>query len=171
MLSQSLTALLLIAGILATYMVTISFKDWASINRENRQSRLDWHKLLGRCAMAYVMFQYDRLTDTHNWNSYNQQVRDWIAQLLQTLGAMSFMAYRTAVGASPNTITMLEFPTVEDARQAVGSEPIRAVLQALQSVGVTTRTLVVERSPFTPEPIQAGSSDAGGAPSTLTNLS
>ena len=121
--------------------------------------------------MAYVMFQYDRPTDTQNWNSYNQQVRDWIAQLLQAPGAMSFVAYRTADGASPNTIIMLEFHTLEAARQGVGSEPIRAVLQALQSVGVTTRTLVVERSPFTPEQIQAESSDAGGAPSTLRNLS
>jgi hypothetical protein len=104
--------------------------------------------------MAYIMFQYDRPTNTQNWNSYNQQVRDWIAQLLQTPGAVSFVAYRTADGASPNTITMLEFATVDEARQAVGSEPIKAVLQALQSVGVATRTLVVERSPFTPEPIQ-----------------
>ncbi len=105
--------------------------------------------------MAYVMFQYDRPTDTHNWNSYNQQVRDWITQLLQAPGAVSFVAYRTADGASPNTITLLEFGTVEDARQAVGSAPIQAVLQALQSLGVTTRILVVERSPFTPEPIRA----------------
>jgi uncharacterized protein (DUF1330 family) len=105
--------------------------------------------------MAYVMFQYDRPTDTQNWNSYNQQVKGWIAQLLQTPGAKSFVAYRTADGASPNTITLLEFGTVEDARQAVGSAPIQAVLQALQSLGVTTRILVVERSPFTPEPIRA----------------
>ncbi len=104
--------------------------------------------------MAYVMFKYDRPTDTQNWNSYNQQVRDWIAQLLQAPGAVSFVAYRTADGASPNTITLLEFATVEDARRAVGSEPIKAVLQALQSVGATTRTLVVERSPFTPEPVR-----------------
>ena len=121
--------------------------------------------------MAYVMFEYDRPTETHNWNSYNQQVRDWIAQLLQTPGAMSFMAYRTADGASPNTITMLEFHTLEAARQAVGSEPVKAVLQALQSVEVTTRTLVVERSPFTPEPIRGRSGDVDGAPSTLTTLS
>jgi hypothetical protein len=106
--------------------------------------------------MAYVMFQYDRPTNTQNWNSYNQQVRDWIAQLLQTPGAVSFMAYRTADGSSPNTITMLEFGTVDEARQAVGSEPVKAVLQALQSVGVATKTLVVERSPFTPEAIRTG---------------
>ena len=105
--------------------------------------------------MRYVMFQYDRPTDTHNWNSYNQQVRDWIAQLLQAPGAMSFVAYRTADGASPNTITMLEFRTVEAARQAVRSEPVKAVLQGLQSVGVRTKIVLVERSPFTPEPIQA----------------
>jgi len=121
--------------------------------------------------MAYVMFQYDRPTDTQNWNSYNQHVQDWIAQLLQAPGAMSFMAYRTADGASPNTITTLEFGTVEDARQAVGSEPIKMVLRALQSVGVTIRILVVERSPFTPTPIRARSGDAGGTQSTLTNLS
>ena len=121
--------------------------------------------------MAYVMFKYDRPTDTQNWNSYNQQVRDWIAQLLQAPGAISFVAYRTADGASPNTITMLEFRTVEAAKQAVGSEPVKTVLQGLQSVGVRTKIVVVERSPFTPEPIRARSGDAGGAPSILTNLS
>ena len=105
--------------------------------------------------MAYVMFQYDRPTDSHRWNDYNQRVRDWIAQLLKIPGAVSFMAYRTADGASPDTITMLEFRTVEAARQAVGSEPVKAVLQGLQSVGVRTKIVLVERSPFTPEPIQA----------------
>jgi hypothetical protein len=34
-------------------------------------------------AMAYVMCQYDRPTDTRNWNDYNQRVGDWIAQLLK----------------------------------------------------------------------------------------
>jgi hypothetical protein len=122
---------------------------------EEAVSRLHRHEPFGRYVMAYVMFEYDRPTDTQNWNSYNQQVRDWITQLLQAPGAVSFVAYRTADGASPNTITMLEFAAVEDARQAVGSAPIQAVLQALQSLGVMTRILVVERSPFTPEPIRA----------------
>jgi len=68
--------------------------------------------------MAYVMFQYDRPTESHRWNDYNQHVRDWIAQLLQIPGAVSFMAYRTTDGASPNTITMLDFGTLEEARRA-----------------------------------------------------
>ena len=52
--------------------------------------------------MASIIFQYDRPTDhTRNWNDYNGRVRDWIARLLQTPGAISFMAYRTADGASP----------------------------------------------------------------------
>jgi uncharacterized protein (DUF1330 family) len=105
--------------------------------------------------MAYVMFQYDRPTDAHRWNDYNQQVRGWIAQLLQIPGAVSFMAYRTTDGASPNTITMLEFHTVEDARKAQGSEQMQRVLDGLRSVGVTAKILLVERSPFTPEPFQA----------------
>jgi hypothetical protein len=54
-------------------------------------------------AMAYVMFQYDRPTDTRNWNNYNGRVEDWISQLLDVPGAVSFMAYRTADGASPDT--------------------------------------------------------------------
>ena len=66
--------------------------------------------------MAYVMFQYDRPTDTRNWNSYNAHVRDWIAQLLAVPGAMSFMAYRTADDASPNTMTLLEFRSLDEAR-------------------------------------------------------
>jgi len=28
-------------------------------------------------AMAYVMCQYDRPTDTRNWTEYNKHVRDW----------------------------------------------------------------------------------------------
>ena len=53
-----------------------------------------------------------------NWTEYNKHVRDWIAQLLKVPGAVSFMGYRTADGSSPNTITMLEFRTVEEARRA-----------------------------------------------------
>jgi uncharacterized protein (DUF1330 family) len=105
--------------------------------------------------MAYVMFQYDRPTESHRWNDYNQQVREWIAQLLQIPGAVSFMAYRTIDGASPDTITMLEFRTVEDARKAQESEQMRRILDGLRAVGVTARVLLVERSPFTPEPFQA----------------
>ena len=105
--------------------------------------------------MTYVMFQYDRPTDSHRWNDYNQRVRDWIAQLLKIPGAVSFMAYRTADGASPDTITMLEFRTVEDARQAAASEPMTRVLDELRSVGASARVLLVERSPFTPEPLLA----------------
>jgi len=103
--------------------------------------------------MAYLMCQYDRPTDTRNWNDYNQRAGDWIAQLLDVPGAISFMAYRTADGSSPNTITMLEFRTVEEARQAARSEEIKPVLDGLRSVGSATK-LLLERSPFTPEPIR-----------------
>jgi hypothetical protein len=105
--------------------------------------------------MAYVMFQYDRPNDTQHWNDYNKRVKNWIAQLLQISGAVSFMAYRTADGVSPNTITMLEFSTLEDARKAVISEKMAMVLQGLRSVGASSKAFVVERSPFTPEPILA----------------
>jgi hypothetical protein len=105
--------------------------------------------------MAYVMFQYDRPTESHRWNDYNQRVRGWIAELLQIPGAVSFMAYRTTDGASPDTITMLEFRTVEDARKARESGQMQRILDGLRSVGVTARILLVERSPFTPEPFQA----------------
>ena len=107
--------------------------------------------------MASVMLQYDRPTDhTRNWTEYNGRVRDWIARLLQTPGAVSFLAYRTVDGASPNTITMLEFRTLEDAKQAARSDHLRAILQEIRSTGVDRpKVLVVERSPFTPEPLQA----------------
>jgi hypothetical protein len=105
--------------------------------------------------MAYVMFQYDRPTESHRWNDYNQRVRGWIAELLQIPGAVSFVAYRTTDGASPDTITMLEFRTVDDARKAQESEQMQRILDGLRSVGVATRILLVERSPFTPEPFQA----------------
>ncbi len=106
-------------------------------------------------AMAYVMLQYDRPTDRQNWNEYNRQVRDWIAQLLEIPGAVSFMAYRTADQSSPDTFTMLEFRSQEDARNALGSEPMKMVLDGLRSFGAMAKVQVVERSPFTPEPIQA----------------
>ena len=105
--------------------------------------------------MAFVMLQYDRPTDTQHWNEYNRRVKDWITQLLQTPGAVSFVAYRTADGASPNTTTMLEFHTVEEARRALTSQQMTIVVQDLRSVGIVAQVLLVERSPFTPEPIRA----------------
>lgn len=105
--------------------------------------------------MPYLMLQYDRPTDTPNWNAYNRHVRDWIAQLLSMPGAVSFMAYRTADAASPDTFTLLEFRTLEEARQAAASEPMKRVLDELRSVGAATKVLVLERSPFTPEPLLA----------------
>jgi hypothetical protein len=105
--------------------------------------------------MTYVMLQYDRPTDTQNWNNYNQQVRDWIDQLLELPGAVSFVAYRTADEASPDTFTMLEFHTMQEARQAAASEPMRRILDELRLVGAGAKVLLVERSPFTPEPILA----------------
>ena len=104
--------------------------------------------------MAYIMFQYDRPADTRNWTEYNKHVRDWIAQLLKVPGAVSFMAYRTADGSSPKTITMLEIRTIEEARRA-SSDEIKPVLDGLKSVRVAPKVLLVERSPFTPEPLQA----------------
>src|SRR3954469_21496828 len=86
--------------------------------------------------MASIMLQYDRPTDhTRNWHDYNGRVRDWIARLLQTPGAVSFMAYRTVDGSSPNTTTMLEFRTLEEARRAASSEHLKAVLQEIRSTG------------------------------------
>jgi uncharacterized protein (DUF1330 family) len=105
--------------------------------------------------MASVMFQYDRPTDNRLWAEYNRQVRDWIADLLALPGAVSFMAYRTADGASPNTITILEFRTLNEARAAASSEQMKSVLQSLRTVGSHATVLLVERSPFTPEPIRA----------------
>ena len=105
--------------------------------------------------MAYVMLQYDRPTDTPHWNEYNRHVRDWIAQLLKMPGAVSLMAYRTAHQESPDTFTMLEFRTMQEAQQAAASEPMKHILDELRFTGAVTRVLLVERSPFTPEPILA----------------
>ncbi|MGF9762448.1 hypothetical protein AAII07_45500 [Microvirga sp. 0TCS3.31] len=105
--------------------------------------------------MAYVMFQYDRLTATQNWNNYNRHVRDWISQLLNLPGAVSFVAYRTTGEANSDTITMLEFRSVEEARQATTSEPMRRILNELRSVGAAAKVLVLEHSPFTPKPTLA----------------
>jgi len=106
--------------------------------------------------MASIMFQYDRPTDhTRDWINYNGRVRDWITRLLQTPGAVSFMAYRTVDAASPNTTTMLEFRTLEEARKAAASDHVKTILQEMRSTGMDhPRLLVVERSPFTPEPLQ-----------------
>ena len=64
------------------------------------------------------------------------------------------MAYRSVDGASPNTTTMLEFRTLEEARSGTASEQIRTVLRELRAVGAIPRVLVVERSPFTPESLR-----------------
>ena len=116
--------------------------------------------------MAYLMFQYDRPTDTQNWNNYNRHVRDWIAQLLKMPGAISFMAYRAAHQNSPDTFTLLEFRTMEEARQAAASEPMTHVLDELRAFGAMAKVLLVERSPFTPEPILAEIQDSEIDPAT-----
>ncbi len=100
--------------------------------------------------MAYVMLQYDRPTDARQWHEYNGRIRNWIVQLLALPGAVSFMAYRSADGSSPNTTTMLEFGTLDQARDATASEQMKSVLQGLRAMGATPRVLIVERSPFTP---------------------
>ena len=105
--------------------------------------------------MASVMCQYDRPTDTHHWAEYNRQVRDWIAELLAIPGAVSFVAYRTVDGASPNITTMLEFRTLDEARNAIQSAQMKNVLQSLRAVGGNPKVLIIEHSPFTPEPILA----------------
>ncbi len=105
--------------------------------------------------MAYVMLQYDRPTDTQHWNNYNRHVRDWIARLLQLPRAVSFMAYRTAHQESPDTFTMLEFRTMQEAQHAAASEPMKRIIDELRAAGAAARVLLVERSPFTPEPILA----------------
>ncbi len=104
--------------------------------------------------MAFIMFQYDRPTDTRYWAEYNRQVRDWITELLVIPGAVSFMAYRTADSASPNTMTMLEFRSLDEARHAMASETMKTILQSLRAVGAYPTVLLLERSPFTPEPIR-----------------
>ena len=106
--------------------------------------------------MASLMLQYDRPTEhTRNWTDYNSRVRDWIARLLQMPGAVSFVAYRTVNGASPNTTTMLDFRTLDEARRAAASDHLKAILQEIRSTGTDyPRLLVVERSPFTPEPLR-----------------
>ena len=104
--------------------------------------------------MAYVMFSMTVRTDTRRWHEYNGRVRAWIDQLLAIPGALSFMAYRSIDGASPNTTTMLEFRTLDEARSATASEQIKTVLHELRAVGAIPRVLVVERSPFTPEPLR-----------------
>jgi hypothetical protein len=49
---------------------------------------------------------------------------------------------------------MLEFDSLEKARHAVTTEAMATILQELRSVGAFTKVLIVERSPFTPEPIE-----------------
>ena len=116
--------------------------------------------------MAYIMLQYDRPADTRHWNEYNRRVRDWIARLLQLPGAVSFMAYRTAHRESPDTFAMLEFRTMQEAQQAASSEPMMRILDELRSVGAVTKVLVLDRSPFTPEPILAETQDSETNPAT-----
>src|SRR3954469_15947361 len=55
----------------------------------------------------------------------------------------------------PNTTTMLEFRTLEEARKAAASAHLKAVLEGIRSTGVHhLKLLLVERSPFTPEPLR-----------------
>ena len=58
------------------------------------------------------------------------------------------------------------FAVVEEARQAAASEPMKHVLDELRSVGAVTKVLLLERSPFTPEPILAEIQDTETDPAT-----
>jgi hypothetical protein len=70
-------------------------------------------------------------------------------------GAVSFMSYCTMARANQNTITMLDFGTLEDARRAAVSDHLKTILQEIWATGVDhPRVLVVERPPFTPEPLR-----------------
>jgi hypothetical protein len=106
-------------------------------------------------SVAYVILQYDRPSDVRNWNEYNSRVREWIPRFLDAPGAVSFVGYRTADGSSPDTMAMLAFRTVDDARRARSSEQIKTITDELRGMGVVPKILVVERSPFTPEPVLA----------------
>src|SRR5215212_6972912 len=109
-------------------------------------------------AMAYIMLQYDRPTDVRNWNDYNGRVKGWIARMLALPGAVSFMGYRTTDGSRPNTTTMLEFRTIDDARRAASSQQAKSILDELRSVGAYAKPLLLERSPYTPTPIRSQAS-------------
>jgi hypothetical protein len=107
----------------------------------------------GRTVMASLVLQYDRPTSTQHWHEYNRRVRDWIARLLQLPGAVSFMAHRAVDGVSPDTMTVLDFRTVDEARSAAKSDQVKAILEELRATGTNPQIRVFERSPFTPEPI------------------
>src|ERR687894_30679 len=104
-------------------------------------------------SVAYLILQYDRPSDVRNWNEYNSRVREWIPRFLDAPGAVSFVGYRTADGSSPDTMAMLAFRTVDDARRARASEQIKTITDELRGMGVVPKILVLERSPFTPEPV------------------
>jgi len=108
--------------------------------------------------MAYMMLLYDRPHDVKNWAAYNDRVRGWIARLLALPGAVSLMAYRTADGTSPNIIGMLEFRSLDNARDAAASAQAKTILEELRSVGAYATVLILERSPYTPTPIRTQAS-------------
>jgi hypothetical protein len=105
--------------------------------------------------MPYVMLQFDRPDDVRNWNEYNRRARGWIDRLLKQPGAVAFTAYRTADGSSPNTMVMVEFGTLEEARRGSTSQATSAVIEELRSLTVAPKMQILERSPYTPEPIRA----------------
>jgi len=50
---------------------------------------------------------------------------------------------------------MLDFGTLEDARRAAASDHLKTILQEMRSTGMDhPRVLMVEHSPFTPEPLR-----------------
>jgi hypothetical protein len=49
---------------------------------------------------------------------------------------------------------MLEFQSIEDARKAASSEQMKGVIQGLRAVGAFAKVQILERSPFTPEPLR-----------------
>jgi hypothetical protein len=51
-------------------------------------------------------------------------------------------------------VAMLDFRSLDEAKKAVASDHLKAVLQELRATGTDPKVLIVERSPFTPEPIR-----------------
>jgi hypothetical protein len=65
------------------------------------------------------------------------------------------MAYRNVWPVTPTNLVWIEFDTVEAAEAAARHPDLKAAFEEMRVLGATTISmLLLEKSPYTPEPIQ-----------------
>ncbi len=104
--------------------------------------------------MAYLVLSYDRPPAGKD-SAYSARIRTWVVVSMTMKGAVSLMAYRNVWPTTPTNLVWIEFDSVEAAEAAARHPDIKAAIEEMRALGATTLSMMLlEKSPYTPEPIQ-----------------